>query len=416
MMERRTQISNPELRNLDERTAEFYKLSDRYFNAISNLHGREMYKKELSDILRIAERVRPKSEFDELVFKNIQSNLTLNNRIIDFVSDPNFSLSVEQFLDKIAGKGTWKYLEERLRDPLWKKRWEYSAIIQERDFSRVDPFVKEAQEAARDWLPILKKDILKYGKSSDYLPKDFDMTIFLLPPKEGGESSSWNPKTKVLSLGSYGFDFFRKRGKVIAVPTRAYKIAFHEILGHAAHQINSDDLPLSLRLTGEIDSITPTKSVVEGFTIDKERQSYDFLRKNLERLGITEKDLQILEMEDEIKIQGAYEDMYCALLKDKELREKKFDGYKFLLNLTNNPVIARTFREHFKDRFLNRWQCFGHTFGKLHYGNMKDRVKWKFGKDYLEKNKEKFHKATARGVWAWEVYPDAVCYFLREKN
>ena len=73
------EISNPELRTLDERTAEFHKLSARYTARLVNLYGREEYKAELSNILDQADSVTPETEFDDLVLRNIKSNLKLND-------------------------------------------------------------------------------------------------------------------------------------------------------------------------------------------------------------------------------------------------------------------------------------------------------------------------------------------------
>jgi len=33
----------------------------------------------------------------------------------------------------------------------------------------------------------------------------------------------------------------------------------------------------------------------------------------------------------------------------------------------------------------------------------------------LDRNVGDFHKATFKGVWSWEVYPDAVVYLAKEK-
>lgn len=45
-----------------------------------------------------------------------------------------------------------------------------------------------------------------------------------------------------------------------------------------------------------------------------------------------------------------------------------------------------------------------------------DEIRAKFGDEYLEKEKRKVNTATLTGVWSWEVYPDAVCYFLKEES
>jgi len=408
-------ITNPQLSELDKRTAEFYKLSHRYLKSLVNLYGRDVYKAELSDILKSADNITPETEFDELVLRNVQSNLKLNDLTLDYLADPNFSLSVREFFDKIAGEGSYSFLEERVKSPPWEQRWKNAERKQERDYTRVNSFTEEAQTAAKVWIPRIKEDILTYGKAEDLLPQDFDMTLLLLPPKEGAEWSSWNSATRVFSLGSYGFDFFHRDGEgIVALPTSSYNIAFHEVLGHGAHQIHSRDMPLSTRFTEEVGGITPTKSITEGVAITSEKRGYEFLRDRLDYLGITEEDVDILQIDNELIDQSRLEMMYYALVKDRELKEEGFDGYEHLLNLTQNPVIARGFKENFKVSFGDMWGQVGHILGPSHYGKMEDRIRAKFGVEYLEKERRKVNTAALTGVWSWEVYPDAVTYTLRE--
>lgn len=410
-------IVNPQLKELDKRTAKFYKLSYRYLQNLVNLHGKDVYKAELSNILRKADGITPETEFDTLVLRNIQSNLKLNDLTLDYFTNPNLSLTVRKFFDKIAGNGSYEHLEERVKSPPWKQRWKNSERTQERDYTRINAFTEEAQTAAKAWIPKIKKDILMYGKVEDLLPQDFDLTLLLLPPKEGSEWSNWNSATRVFNLGSYGFDFFHKDGKgIITKPTRAYNIAFHEVLGHGAHQIHSRDMPLSTRFTEEIAGITPTKSITEGVAINSEKKGYEFLRNRLDDLGITEEDVDILQTEDELINQSRLEMMYCSLIKDRELKEKGFDSYEHLLKLTQNPTIAKEFKENFKGSFYDVWKQSGHTLGPLHYKKMEDGIRAKFGKKYLESERKKVNAAALTGVWSWEVYPDAVSYTLKESS
>lgn len=409
-----TQIVNPKLRELDKKVGDFYKLSSRYFGSLVNLHGREIYKEGLANLLQETDEVKSEGRFDELVLDNIQSNLRLNDMVIDYFTDPNFAIPVKDFFDRLAGEGTFEYLEERVKSPPWERRWQHSEKRQEKDYSRVNPFTEEAQKSARDWLPRIKKDIIEFGKAEGYLPQDFDMSILLLPPKDGAEWSNWNSKTNVFSLGSYGFEFFPENGGVIAIPTRAYNVAFHEVLGHGAHQIHSEQMPYSLRFTEEVGSITPTKSITEGVAINAEKKCYDFLRQRLGALGLDEENVALLEEENDLEQQSRMEYMYYALTKDREVREEDFNGYEHILELTQNPVIARGFKDDFKGSFMDVWRTTGHTLGPLHYQRMLDKAKQELGDKYLD-NKD-FHRATLMGAWSREIYPDAVSYMAKEKK
>jgi hypothetical protein len=99
-----TQIINPKLRELDEKVGDFYKLSARYFGSLVNLHGREIYKEGLANLLQEADGVNPEGRFDKLVLDNIQSNLRLNDMVIDYFADPNFAIPVKDFFNRLAGR------------------------------------------------------------------------------------------------------------------------------------------------------------------------------------------------------------------------------------------------------------------------------------------------------------------------
>lgn len=407
------EITNSELRELDIRAAEFYKLNHRYLYNLMNLHGRSVYKTELSNILKIADSIKPESEFDNLVLRNIQSNLRLNDLTIDFLSDPHFSYSVPEFFNKAFGEGGYEFLEARVKSPPWKARWCNTKEDRERRSISVNRFTEEAQKAAREWIPRIKEDILKYGKREGFLPEDFDMTVLLLPPKDGSEHSCWNPATNIFSLGSYGFEFLHRNGCTIAMSTLAYLVGFHEVLGHGAHQIHSQHMPLSTRFTDEIGAVTPTKSITEGVAINAEKMSYNFLREHKDKLDIKDGDIERLELGHELMQQSRWENMYYHLLKDRKTREKGFDVYKHMIELTENPVLSQEISDWRGGGFGGAWEACGHTMGKLHYERMENKLKQEFGEEYLQRESKRFNSAALTGVWSWEIYPGAVSYILK---
>ena len=410
------QITNPELRVLDERVADFYKLAARYFQNMSNMYGRQIYKEQLGKLLTDANKLRPESEFDELVLKNIMSNLGINDVFIGFLTDPDFPLTVEKFIDHVAGEGAWEYLEQTVRSPPDELRWKYGEQNQQRSFNSVVSYSDEAKQAATAWKSKIKEDILRHGKAKGYLPEDFDITLVLITEGGGGAYSSYNPTTKTFTLSAIGFEYLNRDGKIVAIPGAPYTVAFHEIFGHAAHHVRSENLPKSLRFTSEVGYITPTKPVTEGLAIVREEGAYEFLRENADRLGLTKQDIELTRIANDLNNRDRAALMYFALLKDKELKEEGFDSYKHILELTKNPVIAADFKHDFKSKFSDASRMFGHAFGKFHYARMEEAVKREFGEEFLQKEKEKLNRAATTGVWSWEVYPEAVCYFLRQAS
>jgi len=404
-------ITNPQLKELDREVTEFYKLNERYCNSLENVYGKEVYKSKLKELLTKCDSINGDSEFDRLLLKNIHSNLSLNNLVIDYVTDYGFSLTSEKFIDAFAGAGVWNYLEENFKNAPWEQRWLIGERRQKLNQFRVNPSVDEAKDATKKWLPIIKNDVLNYGKSKSILPRDFDINLFLLFDED---NSYWDSETNAVYLNYGSFEHFLDKGKVIVNPIWAYKTAFHEILGHAAHQINSRNLPSSLRFSSEIGTIIPTKSVTEGVAKNKDKECFAYIRKNLDNLGINEEAIQIVEVQNDLGNKAELESLYASLIKDKELREKGFDSYEYILDLTKNKIIADIIKNKFNHNFINKIVSIGHALGALHYNKMQEKITQEFGEKFLMENQKRIGSATLKGVWSWEVYPDAVSYFLRK--
>lgn len=173
-------------------------------------------------------------------------------------------------------------------------------------------------------------------------------------------------------------------------------------------------MPFSLRFTEEVGTITPTKTITEGVAINAEKRGYSFLRARQNDLGLKEEDISLLEEEDNLQQQTRMEQAYYALTNDREIREKNFDSYEHLLQLTRNPLLAREARDNFKGGFMARWRTIGHTMGPLHYQKMVDRVRTDLGAENIDT--QEFYRAALKGVWSHEIYPDAVSYMIKEKD
>lgn len=409
-------ITNPEVKALDVKVADLYKLVGRYRNRTANKYGKEIYNRETGDLFRQLDSARPESDFDALIIKNARSNLRIQERVFDFLTDPSYALSVEEFYDSIAGKGAYQHLEDRVRDGMWKLQWEQSEKRKEIEVMSIDLNMEEAKEAAKIWIPAIKEEVLEYGKKEGYLPPEFDMQVFLLPPPSGLNKSYWNSANKTLALGICGFDIIASGNGVRAIPIKAYRTAFHEIIGHASHQVHSEGLPLSVRFTEDIGNIAATKSVTEGVAKHREKEAFNFLSNNLGKFKIGQDDLDFQKNERELQMQGLCERMYGCLLREKSLREKGFDVYQHVLKVTESPEQAKEYSDYKEEFYYEGYWMLGHVLGWRHYARMEEIVRNEMGYDYIEKNKDKFNKAAATGVWSWEVYPEAVIYFLRHKS
>ena len=130
----------------------------------------------------------------------------------------------------------------------------------------------------------------------------------------------------------------------------------------------------------------------------------------MDELDLNEEDIVLLEEGNDLEHQSRIEMVYFSLTKDREVIEEGFNGYEHLLELTQNPVLARTFRDDFSGSFRNAWKMLGHSLGPLHYQKMLEKSKPE------STNNKEFHKATLKGVWSSEVYPEAVAYLAKQTH
>jgi hypothetical protein len=405
-----------EFKKIDEKFFEFFKLSSIYFSYKSNLYSRKVYKENLKVIKKELNKLNAKNEFEELFLDNLNSNLKINDLIIDFFTDAEYPYSVKEMLDLTMGKGSFKYLEDHMKKVPYEKKLEYAQMETEINKIKVNKFTDDAKELTKNILPKIKQDILDYGIKQNYLPKNFDYTIFLLPPKENNkEISYWQTDKKILNLGSYGFYHILKDKKILIKPIKAYCAGFHELLGHGAHQIYSNNLPKTLQLTGDF-NLFSTKPVTEGIATYREIEAFNLLEKKYKELDTTDFDIKYEKLGLELKTQSRIENIYFGLTKDREQKEKNFDGYKEILKLTNNYFWADWFKNNSKNRFLHVYNTLGYVFGLKKYNEMLQSIEQKYGKTYFEKNKKKINIIAMKGVWSWETYPKAVEYFLENEN
>lgn len=408
------EISNPRLADLDRKAGGFYELVYRYFSSWPNPYRRQVCRERSAELLGQADRIKPETEFDELVLRNIYSNVALTDLSISYFTDPDFPLSVREFFDRIGGEGAWDYLETRVQSVPWERKWNLSEEGREKDRTRIEPFADEAREAIQRQLPQIERDVIEYGQSTGYLPSDFNMKIELTSP-EDLEYDYWKPKERVFGLALRDFHCSRENGEVTVDPAAAYLAAFHEVLGHAAHQVHSERMPISLRMAREIGIIPSVRPVTEGVALQMEKECYNFLEGKVGELSFTRKDVAYLEQRAELRHQRVCETVCYSLVRERELNERDFDGYKHVLALTQNRLVARRFECGYYGDLVGSWMQVGVALGPMHYQRMQDMVKRELGEKALDQNEAAFGRASRTGVWSWEVYPDAVVYLLRNE-
>ncbi len=329
----------------------------------------------------------------------------MQRALADFL--PSDSGSVQNVYDLAVGEGSYDALEIKIANYDFSIPWRFNRNLDEIRETLVRTDTEEVQERIKETLPEMKEKVLGYAKKVGVLPEEFDFKMVKLPPF-GSNRSNWNANLQRMEITDDGFLAKQIDGKITLEPSYAYIVLFHEVLGHALHDYHSKKLPLTLQLGGYAHRNIVSKPVAEGIAEHMEEQAQIFLRENMCQLMLTETDIQRAELRRQSDTQRLLINIFHAVVKEREFREKGFEVYQYVKTLTDNTVAARDLKEKESFGFNSAILESGYFRGYDIVKEVKDSVvKKKFG-EKLAKHPE----AIMMGCWGWKTYPKFVEWYL----
>jgi hypothetical protein len=215
-----------------------------------------------------------------------------------------------------------------------------------------------------------------------------------------------------MTLSSHLFEYYPLNDKVDAIPINAYLVCFHELLGHAAHQEKSSNLPLSIQMNDLISSMQASIISVEGVAEYQYEKGFEFLEKEKEKLNISKTDLIYYKENHEIRMHYLAEYILFSLVYDYSIKNKDFNAYDYFLKVTKNPALTKRLIQTIKAGFVDYKNNLNYFQGRLLVQVIQKELIKVHGKTIFEDNKELFLNSLLTGVWSYEVYPRAVKFFF----
>ncbi|MBI4162734.1 MAG: hypothetical protein HY513_03550 [Candidatus Aenigmarchaeota archaeon] len=392
---------------LDE---EFNKLSRnwRKLYGITNKYGFELVSdgsKKLRDRLS---SLQPASEFEELWIEDTLQQVDIIGALSNhFYGSPR--MTIPDLIDTACGPGTYGLIEKGFTDYDHEAGWKLQEELESKD--ELPTNTREAQLIIESYAPKLKEDVLRFGIESGFLPQGFDLQMDLSLPGTNSRSY-WDTNLRRFFLGYDYFKCYFGTDGISLNPVRAYAVAFHEVLGHAAQQVRSEAMPKSLQLSRDNGCNIPARVVFEGVAMAIENLSYEWLRQNAESLKINPKHIVLEEKLSDHYRSIIQPDITLGILREREYFEglnvreyvSRLEPCPRAVFRFADPVSAATFSTYPIDRAIHEL-CYPAGY------RIADNALKKFEH---EGDKHKLHKAMTTGVWGWKTFPKAVEYFLRQ--
>ncbi len=294
-----------------------------------------------------------------------------------------------------------------------KEQWERLRSTEHLRLNVVRNDTPEARQMIEAMVKAFKEEMLTMGKKLGFVPQDYDFEFILLPPF-GNQRSNFHVDLNRLELNPNSFVCLKEDGKYRIQPAMAYIETAHELLGHGGHNQFSQSLPKCLGLGGMNIANLSTKSIAEGLASDREKWGVQHLTEIKEKIQLSDKELRAVLIDHDIKLAEFTWYPYYALLKERELVEKKFNAGAYMKK-KNFPYYYRR-----DTRWLPQMHAsqavleIAYITGYRHIQSVRKRIEKELGKKFAEKETVLINQALATGNWSWEVYSDFVLWYLHE--
>lgn len=404
---------SPELKEIDKEVFEFQRLFGVYLNDSHNPYAYRFIKERISALRKKTDSIKPSSRFEEFVLEHVAHGLEVQDKTSSFIMDTDSGYSTPQIVDIIHGDGMYGLLEDKVRNYDGKGMWQFHMLESESMLNSIDVDREKPQEEIRKLIPGIKKDILSYAVRHGFLPEGFDFEIEKIPANSKSDRSNWRHALKRVELGNGIFSCESVDGKIRINAASAYSAMFHEVIGHAAHQFYSQNMPLTLQFEGFNAINLVSGAVTEGLAVDRQNLSIPYLKENAERLGLNESDI---EKESTCLLLAIPSfSLIHSFMKEREIREKGFDVLEYARNLSLGSRASWFYTEkpdlNFLQALLNEMKYFS---GDALMKSARKRLSDKLGEDFMRDKEKKVNQAMSTGKWSWKAYSKFLDYALKE--
>jgi hypothetical protein len=400
---------SPEFQKLDKKISRLYNATEKFYSDVNNPLIYNLLTKELSSTERLAYKLKPKTEFENIFLENALSAVSCAKTDAGFLN--SFETSTERLIDIVYGKGSYDLIKNDVRNYDWKAEYELERVRTD-ILKRSIPLTPElTRKLENEIFPALKDEILDYSLKEGLAPKNLDFKLRLSEEKG---AVYWNLKTKSVVLPKHYIGFYDQNGRALGDLSFAYPAIFHEFFGHAVHQFNSGKMPPSLRFESKVGNIKSTRVVSEGIAMEKDLMARDYV---INKYGIN-RFTENLRLFFKTAQQNSAREIYISLLAIKKFRNPDFDQSKGLSDVgITNPVWARYLSNKIelmaKNYDLAGMQTISHFLGQHYMKNLRRELEEEFGKEFTMKNKDKINLALTSGDWTPEAHKKFVKFFLK---
>jgi len=231
-------------------------------------------------------KTEPETKFDEIVLDNIKNYKDAMNAFSQFPIDRG-EMTIKQSLNRIYGPGVFERLKQDSKNYNWEKSYEINELETKRN--KVDP--RRFQEDLKQQLNQLHPKIAEYGEKNNLIPEEFQFDVVAIPPSRK-QRAFYNPQQKEVNIGVDYFTVTKNNGKIEVDSSNVIYTLFHELIGHAVHQHNSDTIK-SPKFTEKASDDIPAKAHIEAVGILSSKHAEKFIERKRDELPITDIGLQI---------------------------------------------------------------------------------------------------------------------------
>ncbi|MCK5283126.1 MAG: hypothetical protein KAK00_06975 [Nanoarchaeota archaeon] len=337
------------------------------------------------------------TEFERLIARQAKSGISAQKELSDFLINPREG-DITSVVDCTYGGSSFKEIKDII---LNFDVGEYKRFVSDSDIIRKNRnSVRKLGNPKEDPRELIKSAVMKYGKKLGIIDDSFDFNIII----DSIPRSYWESDKRICVISQDDFRGKEIDGLYVISLTGPYFTAIHEVLGHGFHQLCSEGVPETISYSLFQGSNIKTSAHREGVASEREHSAYTFLREHAKEYHIAESDLEFVAGYKEFAEQLTVVLTYKGLNDNKVVSDEKI-----------NKKIAQIDEIH--RQYVYKDGLPSHSIRMALY-----EASYYFGRKKIREIKRQFNnfpanrveRALNTGVWAMDVLPDFMDYFLRK--